>query len=421
MPLGMWLIDADHFVSHGCSFCCDQFPHVVHRRNRAYCHDRIRNNEALRLQTSETNGQMHNMDYLNAGDIRIRDGITIEMVLDESCYGTMNRQPTLHCPSMQGASVRFVAAYVFMLGIENCPPYNADFDGDEMTCHLARSQMARAENADVAMAKHQQRSQHGMSCTMGFIQNGCHAAYRLSRKDCFFPRSDFMRLCGQFSYADDEHQAVDSIARLDRFLHDGLPTPAVWGHLHSDGTESDHFTNSKTEPLWTGSQLISLFLPERLCYTPKGIPNTWSDMETKPVILANQLLCGRLTKDELGPGSHTLPHIILNDFGPTVNKYYIHGNQCIWNYYCEQYPMSMNRENYMMDTESIRSKCIQAVSETMMKPENQGYNISMPNDTEMFIISVRCWFLLHGSISLPCIVLVVDRYKNVSRSSSLQS
>ena len=58
----------------------------------------------------------------------------------------MNRQPTLHRPSIQAHKVRVMKGMrVLRMPYANCKAYNADFDGDEMNLHFPQSERARSE------------------------------------------------------------------------------------------------------------------------------------------------------------------------------------------------------------------------------------------------------------------------------------
>lgn len=58
----------------------------------------------------------------------------------------LNRQPTLHRPSIQAHTARILPGEkVLRLHYANCKAYNADFDGDEMNAHFPQSELARAE------------------------------------------------------------------------------------------------------------------------------------------------------------------------------------------------------------------------------------------------------------------------------------
>lgn len=58
----------------------------------------------------------------------------------------LNRQPTLHRPSIQAHCARILPGEkVLRLHYSNCKAYNADFDGDEMNAHFPQSELSRAE------------------------------------------------------------------------------------------------------------------------------------------------------------------------------------------------------------------------------------------------------------------------------------
>jgi len=63
----------------------------------------------------------------------------------------MNRQPTLHKPSVMGYIVKVLPEErTIRMHYANCNTYNADFDGDEMNLHLPQNEVARAEAKEIA-------------------------------------------------------------------------------------------------------------------------------------------------------------------------------------------------------------------------------------------------------------------------------
>ncbi len=62
----------------------------------------------------------------------------------------MNRQPTLHKPSMMGHRARVLQNQkALRMNYAPCKAYNADFDGDEMNGHYMQSELARAEAYEI--------------------------------------------------------------------------------------------------------------------------------------------------------------------------------------------------------------------------------------------------------------------------------
>ncbi len=69
----------------------------------------------------------------------------IERQLMDGDIVLFNRQPSLHRISMMAHRVRVMPYQTFRMNASVCPPYNADFDGDEMNLHALQTEEARAE------------------------------------------------------------------------------------------------------------------------------------------------------------------------------------------------------------------------------------------------------------------------------------
>ncbi|UCD03030.1 MAG: DNA-directed RNA polymerase subunit A' [Candidatus Aenigmatarchaeota archaeon] len=76
-------------------------------------------------------------------DRQLRDG---DVVL-------FNRQPSLHRPSIMAHRVRVMPYKTFRISPQVCPPYNADFDGDEMNLHALQTEESRVEAAELIDVK----------------------------------------------------------------------------------------------------------------------------------------------------------------------------------------------------------------------------------------------------------------------------
>jgi len=72
-------------------------------------------------------------------------GYVVERHLQKGDIVLCNRQPSLHRMSIMGHEVRIMEGKTFRFNLCVCPPYNADFDGDEMNLHGLQSEEARVE------------------------------------------------------------------------------------------------------------------------------------------------------------------------------------------------------------------------------------------------------------------------------------
>jgi DNA-directed RNA polymerase subunit A' len=118
----------------------------------------------------------------------------------------------------------------FRLNTTVCPPYNADFDGDEMNMHALQNEEARAEARVLMRVQEQILSPRFGENIIGAIQDHISGTYLLTHEN---PR---------FS----ETQALDLLRATSI---DELPAPEGEGDAG---------------PYWTGRQLFSELLPDDL-------------------------------------------------------------------------------------------------------------------------------------------------------------
>ncbi len=75
----------------------------------------------------------------------IEIGYSIDRTLMDGDIVLFNRHPSLHRASIMAHYVRILFGRTFRLHPAVCPPYNADFDGDEMNIHGPQTEEARSE------------------------------------------------------------------------------------------------------------------------------------------------------------------------------------------------------------------------------------------------------------------------------------
>ena len=84
-------------------------------------------------------------DNLDTVADMVEPGWTVERQLRDGDIVLFNRQPSLHRMSIMSHRVKVMEGRTFRLNPAVCPPYNADFDGDEMNLHVPQTEEARAE------------------------------------------------------------------------------------------------------------------------------------------------------------------------------------------------------------------------------------------------------------------------------------
>jgi len=125
---------------------------------------------------------------------KLEPGWIVERQLMDGDIVLFNRQPSLHRMSIMAHYVRVLPYKTFRLNPAVCPPYNADFDGDEMNLHVPQSLEAQAE-AKILMAV----QEHILSPKFGGpIIGGIHdhisGLYLLTRGEKKFTREEAMEL-----------------------------------------------------------------------------------------------------------------------------------------------------------------------------------------------------------------------------------
>jgi DNA-directed RNA polymerase subunit A' len=172
-----------------------------------------------------------------------------------------NRQPSLHRMSIMAHEVVVMPYKTFRLNTVVCPPYNADFDGDEMNMHALQTEEARAEARVLMRVQEQILSPRFGENIIGAIQDHISGTYLLTHDN------------PQFS----ETQALDLLRATSI---DTLPDP-----VGEDETGT---------PYWTGRQLFSELLPDDL-----NLEFDSSAGDTV-VIEDGQLVAGTIDEDAVG-------------------------------------------------------------------------------------------------------------------------
>ncbi|KAJ6628876.1 hypothetical protein B0H10DRAFT_2209314 [Mycena sp. CBHHK59/15] len=214
----------------------------------------------------------------------------------------LNRQPTLHKPSMMAHRARVLKGEkTIRMHYANCNSYNADFDGDEMNIHFPQNQVSRAEAMMIANTDNQYLVPTSGNPLRGLIQDHVVAGVWMTSQDAFFTREEYFQLLYGALRPEDE---VDERGRLST-----LP-PTIW----------------KPTPLWTGKQIISTVLKNVTPVNVEGLNlnaetkvpgHLWGNdsREDKVVFMDGELLCGVLDKAAFGASDYGLVHSVYELYG----------------------------------------------------------------------------------------------------------
>lgn len=217
----------------------------------------------------------------------------------------MNRQPTLHKPSMMAHIARVLPGEkTIRMHYTNCNTYNADFDGDEMNMHFPQTELGRAEALMIAATDNQYLSGTAGAPLRGLIQDHISMGVQLTNRDTFYNREDYYELLYACLRPEDRHTTTNRIQTMP---------PTIW----------------KPVPLWTGKQLISTILlnltPSGYCgltlnSTSKTSKKLWgpNSEEGDVVFLDGHLLTGIIDKNQIGPASGGFVHAVYEIYGHKI-------------------------------------------------------------------------------------------------------
>lgn len=175
----------------------------------------------------------------------VAPGCIVERQLIDGDIVLFNRQPSLHRMSMMAHFVKILPHKTFRFNLCDCPPYNADFDGDEMNLHVLQSQEARAEAKVLMKVEEHILSPRYGGPIIGMLHDHITAAFLLTYQNPRFSRSEVTYLLSKLKFP--------------------VPPPA--------GSDKDG-------EFWTGKQLFSLTLPKDLSLEFRS--NIWNRCDCPP-------------------------------------------------------------------------------------------------------------------------------------------
>ncbi len=227
---------------------------------------------------------------------KIEPGWIVERQLKDGDIVLFNRQPSLHRMSIMAHYVRVLPGKTFRLNPAVCPPYNADFDGDEMNLHVPQSLEAQAE-AKILMAV----QQHILSPRFGGpIIGGIHdhisGLYLLTRGEKLFSKEEVMYLIRPLDIKE-------------------LPEPKVV----KDG-----------KPYWTGKQIFSMILPNitlefkaEICRGCEECKKENCEHDAYVIIKNGELIKGTIDEKAVGAFKGIIIDEIVRKYGNDMARKFI--------------------------------------------------------------------------------------------------
>jgi DNA-directed RNA polymerase subunit A' len=126
-------------------------------------------------------------------------GQIVERQMVDGDLVLFNRQPSLHRMSMMAHKIRVMKDKTFRFNLCVCPPYNADFDGDEMNLHVLQSPEAIAEGRILMMVQENILSPRFGGPVIGGIHDYITGSFMLTHNDPLFSKSETASILAKIS------------------------------------------------------------------------------------------------------------------------------------------------------------------------------------------------------------------------------
>jgi len=273
----------------------------------------------------------------------LEHGFIVERHLKDGDIAIFNRQPSLHRMSIMAHYVKVLPHKTFRLHLTVCPPYNADFDGDEMNLHIPQSEEAQTEARLLMQVQDQILSPRFGGPIIGAKTDFITAAFLFTRKTTLLTKEEVCRL----------------------LLTAGYQGPIPEAEI------------KKPEPKWTGKQIFSLFIPKDLNYAFKATtcvacPKCMREdceHDAYVVIKDGVLKSGVMDKNAIGAEqSETLLHRIIKDYGSAEGRRFLNNICRVLNLF-----MTMRGFTYSFDELEL-SKPVQRKISQMLEQSEERIN-----------------------------------------------
>ena len=270
----------------------------------------------------------------------LKPGFTVERHLNDGDLVLFNRQPSLHRMSIMAHEVRIMEGRTFRLNLTVCPPYNADFDGDEMNLHVPQSEEARTEAELLLKVQNHILSPRFGGPILGGIQDFISSVFQYTSKESVYNRKDALKL---------------------------LYTGGIFEN--NPEFDFDKFIPFKTdpEPLYSGKQLFSALFPDDLnlrvrskfckkCFMAEGGVCKEMDCEYDAYVMIKngELITGTIDENSYGAmQSNSILARIIKDHGNARGREFLDNSTKMLLYVIRQNGMTMGLDEVYVKGEAF--------------------------------------------------------------------
>jgi DNA-directed RNA polymerase subunit A' len=269
----------------------------------------------------------------------LEPGFVVERHLKDGDIALFNRQPSLHRMSIMAHRVKVLPFRTFRMHLTVCPPYNADFDGDEMNLHIPQSKEAQTEARLLMQVQDQILSPRYGAPIIGATKDFITGAYLLTKKSTMLTSNEVGKLLAATGYTGPE------------------PEPTI----------------DEPELIWSGKDVFSVFLPEdfsfvtraNICLHCPTCEREACQYDAYVIIKEGKLQSGVIDKNSIGAErAETIFHRIIKDYGTDAGHDFLNSVTKLINEF-----LSLTGFTYSFDELTISKKEQQTINRVMNKME----------------------------------------------------
>ncbi|MHA1292420.1 MAG: DNA-directed RNA polymerase subunit A' [Promethearchaeota archaeon] len=283
----------------------------------------------------------------------LKPGFTVERHLNDGDLVLFNRQPSLHRMSIMAHEVKIMDGRTFRLNLTVCPPYNADFDGDEMNLHVPQSEEARTEAELLLKVQEHILSPRFGGPILGGIQDFISSVFQFTSKGSLYNKKDTLKLLyngGVF-----QTNPNFSIEQLKPVITD-------------------------PEPMYSGKQIFSTLFPDDLnlrvrskfckkCYTKENgeCKELNCEYDAYVMIKNGELITGTIDENSFGAmQSNSILQRIIKDHGNARGRVFLDNATKMLLYVIRQNGMTMG-----LDEVYIKGEAYKAIQDILKKANEE--------------------------------------------------
>jgi DNA-directed RNA polymerase II subunit RPB1 len=285
------------------------------------------------------------INHNNYRDIILENGDIVNRTIMNGDYVLFNRQPSLHKMSMMAHRVKVMEGNTFRLNVSVTPPYNADFDGDEMNMHVPQSISSMCELRNIVSVNYQIISPRENKPLITIVQDTLLGINKFTKSEKITPID-----INGYHYSENTNiypisKSVDSAEYIDSttYLNKNQLMNIICNLSTFNGIlpEPSRKINPSGEdiPLWSGRDILSYILPKNLNVEfnnnsyDNNVDDPFNDILNKIIIENGHIKSGAFDKATFTKTSKGLIHTIYNDCGPFAAAEFINDLQKIVSYF----------------------------------------------------------------------------------------